>query len=71
MKYPKLKQPLLCRILPYVVVLGGFILPLVILIKLNISETPKLIACIALSLCFIIYLFRNFLLLMGMDMIFP
>ena len=70
MKYPTLRQPRLCRILPYIVVLGGYILPLVVLIKLNISETPKIFACLALSLCFIIYLFRNFMFLMVLDMCF-
>ena len=68
MKFPKLKNALLCRVLVYVVVLGGFIAPIIIVTNLNfVPETVKVIAVFAFSIGLLIYIVKNFALLMGMD----
>ena len=68
MKSPKLKNALLCRILVYVVVLGGFIAPIIIVANLKfVPETVKVIVGIGLAVGLLIYLIKNFVLLMAMD----
>ena len=68
MEFPKLKNALLCRILVYVVVLGGFIAPIIIVANLNfVPETIKLVVGVAFAIALIIYLIKNFMLLMAMD----
>lgn len=68
MKFPRLKNALLCRILVYVVVLGVFIVPMAVVMSLSfIPEAVKLIVIIGLSVGFIIYLFKNFVLLILID----
>lgn len=68
MKYPKLKQPLLCQILTYVLVLGMFILPIVVICCLDfIPEDIRAFAVIALVIGLLVYLFKNFVVLMGLD----
>ena len=69
MKYPKLKNALLCRILVYVVVLGGFIAPIMIVANLKVvPEAIKVIVSIGLAVGLLIYLLKNFALLMAMDL---
>ena len=69
MKFPKLKNALLCRILVYVVVLGGFIAPIIIVANLNfVPEKIKIITGVTLAIALSIYLIKNFMLLMAMDM---
>lgn len=66
--YPKLKNALICRFIPYIVVLGGFIVPIVIVLALPfIPEIVKTIAVFGLVACLIIYIFKNFPVLMTMD----
>lgn len=68
MKLPQLKNALLCRILVYVVVLGGFIVPVVVVANITfIPETAKIIVGIGLPIGLLIYLLKNFVLLMAMD----
>lgn len=68
MKSPKLKNALLCRILVYVVVLGGFIAPIIIVVNLKfVPEALKVIVGICLAVGLLIYLLKNFVLLMAMD----
>ena len=68
MKSPKLKNALLCRILVYVVVLGGFIAPIIIVANLKfVPEAVKVIVGIGLAVGLLIYLLKNFVLLMAMD----
>ena len=70
MEFPKLKNALLCRILVYVVVLGGFIAPIIIVANLNfVPETIKIITGVTLAIAFLIYLIKNFILLMAMDIV--
>ena len=68
MKFPKLKNALLCRILVYVVVLGGFIAPIIIVANLNfVPETIKIITGVTLAIALLVYLIKNFVLLLAMD----
>ncbi|MBO5906915.1 MAG: hypothetical protein J6Q85_02015 [Clostridia bacterium] len=67
MKYPKLKNALLCRILTYVVVFGAFAALLSIVLAVNISETLKIVLVIGISIGLIVYLFLNLSVLMFMD----
>lgn len=68
MKSPKLNNALLCRILVYVVVLGGFIAPIIIVANLKfVPEAIKVIVGIGLAVGLLIYLIKNFVLLMAMD----
>ena len=68
MNFPKLKNALLCRILVYVVVLGRFIAPIVIVVSLKfVPEAIKVIVSLGLALGLLIYLLKNFVLLMAMD----
>lgn len=68
MNFPRLKNALLCRILVYVVVLGGFIAPIIIVANLKfVPEAVKVIVGIGLAVGLLIYLLKNFVLLIAMD----
>ena len=68
MKFPKIKNALLCRILVFVVVIGAFLLPIAIIIPLGfIPPEVKLIVGCALALALVFYIVKNFVVLMGMD----
>ncbi|MBO7303375.1 MAG: hypothetical protein J6U68_04230 [Clostridia bacterium] len=68
MKFPRLKNALLCRILVYVVVLGGFIAPIIVIANLNFVPQPiKIVAGIGLVVALLIYMVKNYMLLMAMD----
>lgn len=68
MKYPKLKNALVCRILVYIIVIGGFAAPIIIVAKLKfIPETLKIIVGIGLAVGLFIYIIKNFALLITMD----
>lgn len=69
MKNPKLKQPLLCQILVYLPVLGAFILPMIGICCLDfISEDIRAVAVIVLVIGLLVYLFKNFVVLMGLEL---
>lgn len=67
MRFPKLKYPRLCRILTYVVVLGAFIAPIPLIVALPLPDLIKVPVVFALLIGLLIYMFKNFLLLMYMD----
>ena len=68
MNSPRLKNALLCRILVYVVVIGGFIAPIIVVANLNfIPEAIKIIVGIGLTIALLIYLIKNYVLLITMD----
>ena len=68
LNFPRLKNALLCRILVYVVILGGFIAPIIVVINLKfIPENVKVIVVIGLAIGLVIYLIKNLVLLMTMD----
>lgn len=69
MKHPKLKYPRLCRILTYIVVLGGTVLPIAIICFLPfIHEAVKALLMFGMIFGLLAYLIKNFVVLMGMDM---
>lgn len=68
MKFPRLKNPLLCRITSYIVVIGGFIAPIIIICNLDfVPETIKMISFFIFMIGLLIYMLKNFALLMGID----
>ena len=70
MKFPKLKNALLCRILVYVIVLSIFIIPIVIIATLDfVPEAIKALAVIGFLVALLVYIIKNFALLMGMDIV--
>ncbi len=69
MKYPKLKNALLCRILSYAVVIGAFGLPIVLVFHLPfLPDTVKILTAFLLIVGLLIYLCKNFVVLMLLDM---
>ena len=69
MNFPKLKNAMLCRIFPYIVVIGGFFFPAVVVCCLPF--VPKLAKVLTFSLCcfgLVYYIIRNIIVLMGIDM---
>lgn len=70
MKFPRLKNPLLCRIFVYIVVIGGFAAPVIIAANLKfIPKGIKVLIAVASMIGLVIYLIKNFVLLMTMDML--
>lgn len=70
MKYPKLKQALLCRILTYVVVIGGFYLPFLVSCFLDfVPDAGRVLLFLAATLALVVYIARNASVLMCMDML--
>ena len=68
MNIPKLKHPRLCRILTYVVVLGCGLLPIIIVLSLPTPDIVRVIVMFGSLIGLLFYLFRNFMVLMMMDM---
>lgn len=68
MKHPKIKNALLCRILVYIVVIGGFLFPIIAVCSISfIPEGAKLFISVALAVALIVYIFKNFVTLMTID----
>ena len=69
-KHPKIKHTLLCRILVYIVVIGGFSLPFFILLPIEaIHSDIKGFACLICGISLLGYIFRNFFTLMALDLV--
>lgn len=68
MNIPKLKHPKLCRILPYVIVLGSAALPIWLVFQFSLPDWVRLIVIFAALVGLLIYLFKNFMVLMMLDM---
>lgn len=68
MNHPTLKNPRLCRILTYVIVVGAGLLPIVLVFLFPAPDVIRIIVLFASLLGLLIYLVRNFLVLMAMDM---
>lgn len=69
MKFPRLKNALMCRTLVYVIVIGGFIAP--IIIAANFSFLPDALKVLVGVVCVIgllVYIFKNIVVLMTMDL---
>ncbi len=69
MKFPKLKNPVLCRVLSYVVVIGGIFLPAIVISCFNFPEAVKIIAFMVCAVALIACIVKNIGVLMSMDMI--
>lgn len=68
LNFPRLKNALLCRLLVYVVIYGGFIASIIIVANLKfVPEAARIIVGIGLAVGLLIYLIKNFALLMAMD----
>ena len=68
MKYPKLKNALLCRILTYVVIIGLFTLPIVIIFCIKqIPDTIKIVSLLGFMVGLLAYILKSFPLLMALD----
>ena len=68
MKFPKLKNPLLCRVVPYIIILGTFAALFTIIACIKpVSDIVKLLLFLLLLIGLLAYLFKNFAVLMGMD----
>ena len=68
MGQPKLKHPRLCRIMTYVIVIGTGLLPIFIAFQLPVSDTIKALVLISSLVGLLIYLLRNAMVLITMDM---
>lgn len=68
MQYPKLKHPRICRLFPYVVIIGCSLLPPIVLLSLPIPDFIGGIALFAAIIGLLYYIIRNFMVLMTMDM---
>ncbi len=68
MNQPKLKYPRLCRILTYVVVIGAGLLPIFLVFQFPVPDIIKIIVLLASLIGLLIYLVKNFMILMMMDM---
>lgn len=68
MNQPKLKYPRLCRLLTYIVVIGFWMLPIVIVFQFPIHDMIRVIVIFASLIGLLIYLFKNIMILMMMDM---
>jgi len=67
MSHPKLKYPRLCRILTYMVVIGAGLLPIILVFQFPVPDVIKIIVLFGSLIGLLIYLVRNFLVLMAMD----
>ncbi len=67
MRYPKLKNPILCRILSYVVVIGSALIPIIIVFNLPIPDPIKVLFIVGALIGLLFYLIKNFMVLMSMD----
>ena len=68
MNFPKLKHALLCRVLVYIVVLGGFIAPIIIVANIRfIPDAIKLLVGICFAAGLLVYIIKNIAFLMTMD----
>ena len=68
MDYPKLRNPLLCRLTPYAVVLGVTAMPIIAVFLFPVPETLRIVVIFAAVIGFLIFLFCNFAVLIALDM---
>ncbi len=69
MGFPTLRYPRLCRILTYIVVLGVFLLPMIVIASLPfVPGVVKVAVLLVGSGGLLVYLYREFLTLMTLDM---
>lgn len=69
MPFPRLKNPLLCRILVYVTVLGAALVPMLLMMHLPLPEGLQAFAILAPLAGLAVYVHKNFICLMTVDLI--
>lgn len=68
MKYPKLKNALFCRLIPYFLVIGSCIGAIALLFAIPVlPDIVKVLGMLAILLATLIYMVKNFMVLMAMD----
>ena len=67
MHYPKLKYPRICRILTYIVVIGFWALPAVVVCLFPVPDILKAVTILGCLMGFLVYIVKNFIVLMAMD----
>lgn len=68
MNFPKLKNAVLCRILVYVIVIGIFAAPAIIVGCIDmVPDSVKVMFILVCSVGLIVYLIKNFVVLMSLD----
>lgn len=68
MKYPKLKNALLCRLIPYFLVIGSCIGAIALLFTIPVlPNIVKALGMLAILSAGLIYMIKNFMVLMAMD----
>ena len=69
MKFPKLKNARLCRFIPYILVIGAFLLPIPIVLNLAfVPESIQVIVVLGSLISLLVYIFKNFSVLMAIDL---
>ena len=68
MKFPKLKYPRFCRMLPYVVVIGCGLLPIFAVFLFPFPDLVRVVVVLGSLLGLLAYMIKNFIVLMSMDM---
>lgn len=68
MRFPKLENPVLCRVLSYIIVIGGSFIPSIIAFSLNVPEEVKGISVLVSLIIAVVYIMKNFVALMMLDM---
>lgn len=68
LRFPKLKNALFCRILTYILVIGAFIAPIVVVIPIDaIPDLIKVPFFFFMLVALVVYLIKNFAVLMALD----
>lgn len=69
MRFPRLKNALLCRVIVYASVIGAFVLPIILVIHLRcIPEAVKVVVSLGYAMALPVFILKNFAFLMGMDL---
>jgi hypothetical protein len=68
MSFPKLKNPVFCRVLSYIVVIFGSFIPSIIAFNLNVPEEIKGVSILVSLIILVVYIMKNFVVLMMLDM---
>ncbi len=68
MGFPKLKNPVLCRVLSYIVIIVGSFIPTIIVFNLNVPEMVKGVSLLVSLIILVWYIMKNFATLMMLDM---
>jgi len=68
MQFPQLKYPRLCRLTPYIVVVGCTAVPIGIVACLPMPDSLRALLTIGILIGLLVYIFKNFVVLIGLDL---